>query len=569
MTMVEHMTLLLKNKSTQNFPALILPVIYLALISFFIFRCTGQKHQNDERIIIGIESDVQTINPIYAFSYSEGNLIDLLFMKPAIERWNDSLGVIEFEPMLAEKWEWGENGNSLRLYLRKDIFWSDGIPITTDDIVYTFDIYSDPEVESRFFGQFKNFYLLDNSKIDIKKTFKVVSPTVLEVHFRKDSDPGLLDINLEIIPKHIWSKINKTDFPKAQANFEPITSGPFKLRKWDREALISLSIDSSSFLYNPDNIKEIIFKIIPDYKSRITQLKTGTIDIVDNIKSEDINELKSVEKLNVFTLRGRDYDYIGWNHIDPQEYQKSRIVPNKLFSSRNIRKALSCAINRQEIVESYLDGFGELCKGPVSPMFKSYYLSNIAFDKYDPSKAKEILKEDGWEDKNGDGIIEKDNTEFRFDLYINTGNPRRTYVATIVKNNLKAVGIEANIQILEMGAFVERLMKRNYDAWIAGWTIPVPIDLNPFWNSDQDIGFLNFSSYQNKGKDIILDSLQQKLKEPERINLYKEIQNIFYKDEPVTFLYWFDNIIVYNKRLSKINFSMIGLVKNAWEWRVE
>ena len=557
------------KKLTENLSSLLKSVILFTSILVFTFSCSNQKNEKDERIIIGIESDVQTINPMYAFSYAEGNLIDLLFMKPAIERWNDSTGIIEFQPMLAEKWEWSDDYSLLRLYLRKDIFWSDGIPITADDIVYTFDVYSDPMVESRFFGQFKNFYTRDGLQIDIEKTFKVLSTTMLEINFRKDGDPSLLDINLEIVPKHIWSKYSKEELPQAQANFEPITSGPFKLRKWEREASISLSIDSSSFLFDPENIKEIIFKVVPDYKSRITQLKTGAIDIADNIKSEDIAELKLIEELNILSLRGRDYDYIGWNHIDPQEFQKSKVIPNKLFSSSMIRKALTYAINRQEIVDTYLDNYGELCKGPVSPMFKSYYDQSLETDDYNPAKAKEILKENGWEDKNGDGIIENGKVEFSFDLYINTGNPRRNYVATIVKNNLRAVGIEANIQMLEMGTFVENLMKRDYDAWIAGWTIPIPIDLNPYWNSDQDIGFLNFSSYQNKEKDKILNQLQQRLSEPEKKILYKKLQSIFYEDEPVTFLYWFDNIIVYNKRISKINFSMLGLVKNAWEWRVD
>jgi peptide/nickel transport system substrate-binding protein len=557
------------KKPSEYLSSLLKSVIFFTWIVLFVLSCSDQKNQKDERIIIGIESDVQTINPMYAFSYAEGNLIDLLFMKPAIEIWNDSTGMIEFKPMLTERWEWNNNYSLLKLYLRNNIFWSDGIPITAEDIIYTFDVYSDPTVESRFFGQFKNFYTLDGFQIDIEKTFKVISPTVLEVNFRKNSDPSLLDINLEIIPKHIWSEYNKEEFAIAQTNFEPITSGPFKLKKWELEASISLSIDSSSFLYNPNNIKEIIFKVVPDYKSRITQLKTGAIDIVDNIKSEDIDELKLIEELKVLSLRGRDYDYIGWNHIDPKEFQKSKVIPNKLFSSPRIRKALTYAVNRQEIIESYLENFGELCQGPVSPMYKSYYDPRLQADSYNPLKAKAILKENGWEDRNGNGIIEKGKLEFSFDLYINTGNPRRNYVATIVKNNLKAVGIEANIQMLEMGTFVEKLMERDYNAWIAGWTIPIPIDLNPYWNSDQDIGFLNFSSYQNKEKDEILDQLQQRLSEPEKIVLYKKLQRIFYEDEPVTFLYWFDNIIVYNKRLSKINFSMLGLVKNAWGWQVD
>jgi len=544
------------------------PALLLLTILVFFLSCSTQKDPKDERIVIGIQSDVQSINPMYAFSLVEGNLIDLLFMKPAIEIWNDSLGIIEFRPMLSERWELSEDNNLLRLYMRKDIFWSDGKPITAEDIVFSFDVYSDPQVESRFFGQFENFYTIDDMQIDINKTFKVVSPTILEINFKEDSNPSLLDINLEIIPKHIWSQFKRGEFPQAKINFEPITSGPFKLSKWEREALISLRIDSSSFLYNPDNIKEIIFKIVPDYKSRIIQLKTGAIDLVDNIKSEDADELKAISKLNFYSLRGRDYDYVGWNHVNPQEYQKSKVIPNKFFSSSKVRKALTYAINRKEIIESYLSAFGEICKGPVSPMFNIYYDSDLPTNDYSPEKAKEILKDAGWNDKNGDGIIENGDVDFSFDLYTNTGNPRRNYVATIVKNNLRAVGIEVNVQMLETGAFIERLMKRDYDAWIAGWTIPIPINLNPYWNSDKEIGFLNFSSYQNKAKDEILNTLQQRLTESEKTKLYKDLQSIFQEDEPVTFLYWFDNIIVYNKRISEINFSMLGLVKNAWEWRI-
>jgi len=552
----------------ENFSLFLKLALLLITILVFFLSCSTPKNSKNERIVIGIPSDVQTINPMYAFSLVEGNLIDLLFMKPAIEIWNDSLGIIEFRPMLAEMWEWSRDNNLLRLYLRKDIFWSDGNQITAEDIVFSFDVYSDPKVESRFFGQFKNFFTIDDIQIDINKTFKVVSPTILEINFREDSNPSLLDINLEIIPKHIWSQFKREEFPQAQINFEPITSGPFKLSKWEREALISLRIDSSSFLYNPDNIKEIIFKIVPDYKSRITQLKTSAIDIMDNIKSEDADELKAISELNFYSLRGRDYDYVGWNHINPQEDQKSKVIPNKFFSSSKVRKALTHAINRKEILESYLSEFGEICRGPISPMFKIYYDSALTAHDYSPEKAKEILKDAGWNDKNGDGIIENGDIDFSFDLYTNTGNPRRNYVATIVKNNLRAVGIEVNVQMLETGAFVERLMERDYDAWIAGWTIPIPIDLNPYWNSDKEVGFLNFSSYQNKAKDEILNRLQQRLTESEKIKLYKELQSIFQEDEPVTFLYWFDNIIVYNKRISEINFSILGLAKNAWEWRI-
>jgi peptide/nickel transport system substrate-binding protein len=554
---------------SKQFTRLLRPAfLFLALLSLILVSCDGQKSSDNNKIVIGIPSDVQTINPMFAFNVIEGHLVDLLFLKPAIEIWNDSLGIIEFEPMLAKRWEWNEDSTSITLYLRDNIYWSDKKPITVNDIIFSFEIYSDPKVDSRFLGQFYNFNTIDGLQIDSEKTFEVISPKILTINFLKGALSTLIDINLEIIPKHIWSKYPREEIVTAQENFEPVTSGPFKLSQWNRMSTIYLDIDSSSFLYNPDNIQKIIFKVIPDYNSRIYQLKTGEVDLVEDIKREDIAELNLINELEITSLRGREYDYIGWNHIDPAAFQQNQIIPNKYFSSPQIRKALTYAINRQEIVNSYLSGYAEVCKGPVSPMFKIYFDDLLEMDEYNPGKAREILKQNGWTDKNNNGVIEKSDTEFKIELYTNSGNPRREYVATIIKNNLHAIGIDVNIQILESGVFIDGLMKRNYDAWISGWTIPIPIDLNPFWNSDIDIGIFNFSTYQSKVKDEILDSLAFKLTERKKTAFYKKLQNIFYNDEPVTFLYWFDNIIVYNKRISKIRFSQLGLVKNAWEWQV-
>jgi peptide/nickel transport system substrate-binding protein len=543
---------------------LILSVSFLVIyFSFTLAGCSDQKEPGENKVVIGIQADVQTINPMYAFSLTEGNIVDLLFTKPAKESWNTTAGKIEFEPMLADKWEWNTDSTSIKFYLRDDIYWSDGTPITAYDIIFTFDVYSDPEVNSRFFGLFNDFYTKANMQIDTAKTFKLISPTELVINFPKDASPDFLDINLEILPKHIWSQYQREEFAHAEANFKPVTSGPFRLDKWEKEGFISLIRDSSSFLFDPDNIQKLIFKIIPDYKTRIIELKTGSIDLLDNIKSEDVNELIEEDHLKLVSLRGRDYDYIGWNHRDP-----GRAIPNKFFSSPEIRKAMSYAINRKEIIDSYLGEFGEISKGPVSPMFKLYYDSEGDIYEYNPALAKKILKENDWTDSDNNGILENGSLEFKFDIYLNSGNPRRSYVAQIVKNNLRAVGVEANIKELETGTFIDGLFNREYDAWIAGWTIPVPIDLNPYWNSDPDIGFLNFSAYRGDEKDAILGQLQENPPEKEKIRLYKNLQKIFHEDEPVTFLYWFDNIIVYSKKISRIDVSILGLVKNASEWSV-
>lgn len=562
---IKFINRLLFSKGIKNSLLFIL-ILSAALL---IISCQSPSKSSKNSIVVGIPNDVSTINPLYAFNIIEGHLIDLLFLKPFIEEWNDSLGVIEFTPMLADKWEWNSDSSNITLYLRDDIYWSDGEKITAEDIVFTFDIYSDPEVQSRFLGIFNSLYTLEDSRLDIAKTFEIISPQKLIINFKDGREPNLLDINLEILPKHIWSKYRRNEISSAKENFLPVTSGPFKLNKWERNSIIKLNIDSTSFLFNPENISEIVFKVLPDYRSRITNILSGGIDLLEGVKSEDIAEIKSKDNLLIKSLRGREYDYLGWNLIDPSTKEKSVPLNNKYFSSIEIRKALGYAINRQEIIETYLLNFGEACKGPVSPIFKKYLDDTLPEIEFNPAKAKDILKELGWEDKNKNGIIEKGDTEFTFDLYINSGNPRRSFAANVIKNNLRAIGVNVNIQILESQVFIQRLMNREFDAWLSGWTISLPLDIQPFWHSNPKIGIFNFSNYKNERIDNIFELLQNKPSDSMKIALYKELQSIIYFDQPVFNLYWVDNIIVYNDKLEDNRFSFLGLVKKAWTWKIK
>lgn len=132
----------------------------------------------------------------------------------------------------------------------------------------------------------------------------------------------------------------------------------------EKNQSIILEADSNSFLFNTAQTSEIIFKIIPDYTSRILQLKKGDIDLVELIKVEDIEDFKSLSNLSIFNNVGREYDYIGWNNIDPEEFSSGKVKPNKLFGNKNVRRALTIAINRKEILSEYLLNKGTLASTP-------------------------------------------------------------------------------------------------------------------------------------------------------------------------------------------------------------
>ena len=131
---------------------LLLPFVFFLLIS-----CNSDHSTNNNRVVIGISADVQTFNSLFAFSYEETMIADLLYPGLLDFRWNDESGELDVYPMIATKWEWSDDSSSIKFILRDDVKWSDGEKLTAEDIVFSYDLYSDPDVQSRLMGTFDQF----------------------------------------------------------------------------------------------------------------------------------------------------------------------------------------------------------------------------------------------------------------------------------------------------------------------------------------------------------------------------------------------------------------------------
>ncbi|MFZ0455857.1 MAG: ABC transporter substrate-binding protein [Ignavibacteriaceae bacterium] len=541
--------------------------LFIALVSFQ--SCKQETPVDSNRVVVGLTSDVSTLSPLFAFNLDEGSITELLFISLVQPDWNEAKSNLEIKPMFAKNWDWNKDSSSITFNLRDDVKWSDGKDCTAEDVVFSFDVYSDPKVQSRMYGEFGNFYIDKDKHINLKKTFEIISPYSLKINFIPKSKPNLFAIALPILPEHIYDKIPRKDFATAKQNTAPVSNGPFLLSSWERNQSLILKANKNSFLYNPDNISELIFKIIPDYNSRLTQLKNGEIDLMDLIRPDDIDELKQSRNINIVPVKGREYDYIGWNNIDPEIYNKShKVIPNRFFGIAKIRKALTYAINRNEILENYLNNYGELAVTPVTPIFKNSIDSSIKAYPYDVNKAKELLAEAGWKDSNHDGILDKNGVNFSFTLGIPSGNPRREFASTVVKNNLKEIGIEMNVEQLEMQVFQGDIINKRINSYMASWYVPIPIELKPFWYSDLESTPMNLVSYQNKNVDKLLEEMGRKISDEQLNDLYFKFQKIIHEDEPVTFLYWMDDIVGCNKRVNNIEINPLGIIQKCWNWSI-
>lgn len=544
--------------------------IYLLLLFCLLFiSCEKEEVSKSSRVVIAIQSEPETLNPLYAFSLNEGVITDHIFLYLLDLKWNESKGKVEPFPMIAESWEWNQDSTSINFTLRKNAKWADGKTISAFDVVYSFDLYSDPKVQSRFFGMFKNFFHFDDGRIDLEKTFSVQDSFNLKINFPSDKKITLFDFAFPILPKHIYQKLERDKIQTSDINNNPVASGPYKLKKWERNQFIILEANKQCFLFNDEMIDEVIFKIVPDYNSILTQLKKGEIDLAEDIRPNDAKDLSQTKYINIKSVKGRQYEYVGWNNIDGNYFNETgKIKPHKLFGDKKVRQALSYAINRKEILEQYLNSYGTLCNSPISEIFVEEFDKSLAGYDYNPAKAKQLLREAGWSDKNQNGTIEKNGEEFKFILNIPSGNPLREFTSTIIKSNLKQVGIDVKIEKLEFGVLMDGLLNRKLDAWILAWFIPIPIDLKSYWYSDLLQNQMNFPGYQSKEIDHIIQQLERKLSFDRYLELMKRFQKVISEEQPVTFLFWSDNIVCYNSRIENITINPFGPVQRIWEWRL-
>ena len=233
-----------------------------------------------------------------------------------------------------------------------------------------------------------------------------------------------------------------------------------------------------------------------------------------------------------------------------------------------VRQALSYAINRGNIIDGVLLGIGRPCTGPYSDVSWAYNPHAKSYE-YDPGRARRMLAEAGWEDVNDDGILEKNGKPFRFTIMTNQGNSERIHAAEIMQQNLKAVGIDVNIRVMEWQAFLEQIDKRSFDAMILGWSMSRDPDLYDIWHSSKTRkGEYNFIGYKNPEVDRLLVQGRRIFDVEKRKKIYYRIHEILSEEQPYAFLYVPDATPIVHKRFKGIVPAPLGIFYNFREWYV-
>lgn len=527
-------------------------------------------------VVLAELADVDNFNPVVAKEALSMQVMDMIYPKLAEARFNLQSGMLEYEPYHARSWTFVNEGKSIRFILRNDVRWSDGKPITSRDYKFTYVLYADPAV-----GSVRQAHLRDllkktvegNDVVDIDRSVETPNDTTLIIHFSKKYPDMLYNItNLVPLPAHVYEGVSPGEFISHPGNTKPLSAGPFKLERWTPKQEVVLVRNPDCKLTHPAYLDRLIIRIIPEYSTRLTELKTGNVDVMTKINTEDLDDLRKQPDLRLEKQAGRGYDYVGWMNIDRELFEKTsgkKVSPHPLFGSRKVRRALSMAINTQEIIDGFLGEFGSRIVTPVSPLFTWAVNESLKPIEYDPKGALNLLKEEGWEDHDGNGILDKNDKPFQFTLRTNTGNSRRAYTAVQIQNDCKKIGIKVDLEYVETTTFISGVVKKQYDVIVLGWNIPLsPTDIRSNWSSDLNKAPYNLIGFQNKRVDEIIEAVSNISEYQEAGPLLKEFQAVLYEEQPYTFLYWFDAAVGINNRIQGTNVTILGEYDRIREWYI-
>lgn len=482
------------------------PVIFLLLLGINIFFVSSRSPQKVNQLIISSIGDASFLNPILAQDSASNEINSLVFN--GLIKYDRNLE--DFIGDLAESWE-VENGEqpAITFHLRKGVLWHDGKEFSAHDVKFTYDKIMDEKTNT-----------VRRSSYELVKEAKVLNPYTFKVIYREPFSPGLESWGIGIVPKHI---LEREDINTSSFNRKPIGTGPFRFVKWVSDEKIILGANPKYFEGRP-NLDRIIYRIIPETAINEMEILTRGVDY-SSLFPYQYQRMSEIPFLKTYSQPSVGYTYIGYN------------LKNELFKDKRVRHALTHAINRKEIVQYVLYGFGTVASGPF-PNHLWYSNPNVKPLPFDPSRAKRLLHEAGWRDSDGDGILDRNGKPFRFTLITNSGNDTRRDIGVLVQRQLKEVGIDVKFELYEWSVFLKNFITaRHFDACILGWALPVDPDAYEIWHSSQIEKGFNTISYSNPEVDRLLELGRRVYNIEKRKKIYWRIHELIAEDQPYTFLY--------------------------------
>lgn len=502
------------------------------------------------------EAQLQKVVPFISTDVYGRRIIDCVM---------ESLGTYDAKTLkmtgqLAEAWQIDPDGRWIRFKIRDEARFSDGAPVTAEDVRWTFhDFVMDPQVDA------------ERQRSLYRDTFDKVVPIsekVVEFQF-KDAFFSNLDnsATMFVLPKHIYSKFSPAEINKATGLL--FGSGPYRMEKqtasdqWAPPDAVVL-VRNERYWGPRSPLDKIRIRCINDELPRLTAFRNGEADIITpsvpqfKTLAEDSDFTREVNALNWVNMRCGNA-FIAWNCGE----RNGKLTP---FHDKRVRRAMTMIINREKMIRDIWKGLGVISKSNWNPTSPASDPSIEAWP-YDPVAAKALFKEAGWEDRDGNGVLENERgDEFVFEFTYTAAGEIAERLATFISDSAAAAGIRCNLRGIDWSVGEDVRKRRDFDATSLAWsaTAPESDPMQIYHSSSIKNQGDNFAQWSNPEADRLIEAGRRELNFEKRMQIWREFERVMHEDQPYTWI----RIQAYprfvRKTLGNVNTYPKGL--EMWEY---
>jgi len=480
---------------------------------------TFEDAQSEGGQLIYVQTtDLSTINPLLVSDTYSGLVTSfthdgLVSTSPIDGTWT---------PGLADSWEIADDGRTYTFHLNPTVTWHDGTPFTADDVVFSFDAtVAEDSLSVRradVLSVLESYRAIDANTVE----FVAIEPVATFI----DKTVG----QVGIVAKHIWESVPFANWGSdpgstGQDAARVIGTGPFTFVEWVQNDHVILQKNPNYWdaANSPYHVDQFIYQVRADQAAAIQALIAGEADVT----AVPFAQVESLQSSNP-EIQTIDYDTFSFNYYQVnQDPEKS-----PLFTDVRVRQALHYALDRDLIAETVYQGYAVRADGTQPVLSRAYKPDQInTIYTYDPEKAKSLLAEAGWEDTDGDGILEKDGVKFSFEIEYSEGSAVYEQQIPYQQQAWKEIGVEGIPTAIPFPTLVDNLNNRAFEAQVLGFSWSVDPDQSAFFGSDAvpPAGFNSFG-YSSEAYDEITPRANRELDDDKRIELIVEQTNIVNDD---------------------------------------
>ena len=487
---------------------------------------------------VGMLADVDSLNPFTGILAESYEIFQLQYSTLL------SSSSVDFTPDsgLAESWEASADGKTWTYTLRPDLLWSDGVPLTANDVVYTFERILEGRYEQRNYGN----YVRNITSVAAPDERTVVMTT-------REPSPIMERLAVYILPEHVWTNIDgkavKSFANEPEAGETLVGSGPFLVVERRTGQFIRMVANDNYYKGRP-NVDELVFRVYNNPDALGQALIKGEIDFASGLTADVFSTLEGQEGITTYAGAYSGFNELAFN-LGAALVDGTPIGDgNPHMQDQQVRLAISHAIDRQQMVDRILDGYGTPGSTIIPPLYSTLHI-DPGTQGYDPALSNQILDDAGYA-MGPDGVrVGPDGVPMRYRLFVRSDSDTSVKSGEFFKSYLAAIGIEAEIKPVDENALFEIIGRGEFDMFEWGWVVePDPdyqlstftCDKRSYEDGGEVYADLSDSFFCDEAYDALYAEQSVTTDQAARAEIVKQMQQILYDDVAYVVTYYYDNL---------------------------